>query len=193
LKTISGHTDWIRTICCSDDGKLLASGGNDNTIMLWDTESWEFITELEGHDHVIEVLEFAPVAALPMLKKLVGGNCKQYLFSASRDKIIHIWSTEARAKIYSLVGHASWVRDLCFYPDGRYLVSVGDDKILHVWNLTTGEVFKAESGHSQFIHCCTFHPKLPILATGSLDKTVRLWPCSGMDKNSANALPHATE
>ena len=38
LSTISGHVQWIRTLVFSHDGKILASGNADGTILLWDWE-----------------------------------------------------------------------------------------------------------------------------------------------------------
>jgi WD40 repeat protein len=32
LRTLPGHTDWVRTVAVSADGALLASGGSDRTV-----------------------------------------------------------------------------------------------------------------------------------------------------------------
>ena len=39
LYTLSGHSNWIRSIAFAPDGQALASGSTDSTIRLWDTES----------------------------------------------------------------------------------------------------------------------------------------------------------
>lgn len=43
LKTLSGHTSWVRSIVWIEDGAMLASGSADETIALWDVEMGECV------------------------------------------------------------------------------------------------------------------------------------------------------
>ena len=45
-----GHDDYVDSICFSPDGKLLASGSDDNTIRIWDVEGGKEIKVLKGHN-----------------------------------------------------------------------------------------------------------------------------------------------
>ena len=49
LKTLEGHSDWVRSVAWRFDGRLLASGGADNNIILWDPEKGKRLKTLEGH------------------------------------------------------------------------------------------------------------------------------------------------
>ena len=48
LKTLSGHTEQIETLAFSHDGKTLASGSEDGTVLLWD---WDKITAKKVPDN----------------------------------------------------------------------------------------------------------------------------------------------
>jgi WD40 repeat protein len=47
--TFEHGSDRVRTVAFSFDGKVLASGGDDSTIILWDPNKGERLTELKGH------------------------------------------------------------------------------------------------------------------------------------------------
>ena len=88
VRTISGHSDWVRYVEPSIDGKLLVSGSNDQVIFvpsltvlhteaiqtarLWDPLTGEMKMEFRGHDHIIEIAVFAPAVAYPAIRELAG-------------------------------------------------------------------------------------------------------------------------
>ena len=48
-RTFTGHSDCVNAVAWRFDGKLLASGGDDNKIILWDPNKGERLKTLEGH------------------------------------------------------------------------------------------------------------------------------------------------
>lgn len=50
-----GQTDQILSVAVSSDGKLLASGGLDKLVRVWDTSSNKLIKSFVGHQGPVTV------------------------------------------------------------------------------------------------------------------------------------------
>jgi WD40 repeat protein len=59
LRTIRGHTDWIRRTARSPDG-MLASPSADKTIRLWDGKTGECLRVIHGHEGAVTTVHFDP-------------------------------------------------------------------------------------------------------------------------------------
>lgn len=51
-----GHSKEILALAISDDGKFLASGGEDKSIKIWNPETLDFIYSFEGHRDTVSVV-----------------------------------------------------------------------------------------------------------------------------------------
>ncbi|KAL7860468.1 hypothetical protein AOLI_G00168170 [Acnodon oligacanthus] len=102
---------------------LLATGGCDGTIKLWDIVKQYCTHNLKGLSSVVHLVEFHPDISLLQL------------FSSSLDCAIRIWDLRTSKCICVLKSHYSAVTSLAFSPDGHTLISSGRDKICTVWDL----------------------------------------------------------
>ncbi|EIW84827.1 dynein regulator [Coniophora puteana RWD-64-598 SS2] len=158
VRTITGHLDWVRCVIPSEDGKLLASSSNDQTARIWDASNGEYKMELRGHENVVEVVAFAPIAAYGAIRELAGlptnDRTKRpgsFVATGARDKTIKLWDTQTGQILKNLPGHDNWVRALAFHPSGKYLLSASDDKTIRVWELQTGRCMKTVDAHGHFV------------------------------------------
>jgi eukaryotic-like serine/threonine-protein kinase len=100
-------------------GRLLASGGPDGIVRLWDTETGRLVRELEGHDGAITALAGHPSTARTEL-----GTADGRFVSGSDDGSLRVWSSQLDQSLLVLRGHAGTVVDACFDPAGRRLASL---------------------------------------------------------------------
>ncbi|MEE0895963.1 MAG: TIR domain-containing protein, partial [Bacteroidales bacterium] len=60
LRTLTGHDDSVISVAVSPDGKYLASGSADNTVIIWDANNGECMRTLEGHSNDVRSVCWSP-------------------------------------------------------------------------------------------------------------------------------------
>ena len=60
LKTLKERLHLVESVCWSPDGKYLASGSWDNTIIIWDANSGESLKTLDGHSDYVCSVSWSP-------------------------------------------------------------------------------------------------------------------------------------
>ncbi len=161
---LQGHSDEARSVAFSPDGKLVASGGRDDLILLWNVATGQPVGEpLRGHTGWVDAVAFSPDGKL--------------LASASEDGTIRLWDAASGAPIgQPLTGHVGAVRDVAFSPDGKLLASAGADQTVRLWNVAEGTPDgQPLTGHTDAVWSVAFSPDGKQIASASADKTVRLW------------------
>ncbi|KAI1119789.1 nuclear distribution protein pac-1a [Nemania abortiva] len=144
VRTLRGHTEWVRDVFPSSDGRFLLSAGDDMTARLWDISdpNPESKLTLSGHEHYIECCALAPPSTYRYFAPMAGrkkgmpaSNMAEFMATGSRDKTIRLWDSHSIC-LKTLIGHDNWVRALVFHPGGKYLISAADDKTLRCWDLS---------------------------------------------------------
>ncbi|KAJ1855057.1 hypothetical protein LPJ73_002380, partial [Coemansia sp. RSA 2703] len=195
IRTLSGHSEWVRSVDVSADARLVCTGSTDHTVRVWDPNTAECKADLRGHEHVVEVAKFAPVNAYACIRRLAdlpqqpavvqnsdGAPANTpatglYVVSGSRDKTLRLWDVTSGQLLHKFVGHDNWVRDFVFHPSGKTIISVSDDRTMRVWDLATGRCAKTIEASEHFTTCIDFSIVSPLVATGSVDTFVGLWEC----------------
>jgi dipeptidyl aminopeptidase/acylaminoacyl peptidase len=57
---LTGHSDLVRCVDWSPDGKFLVTGGNDNTVKTWDGSTGQEIATLRGHTDQVNDVKWCP-------------------------------------------------------------------------------------------------------------------------------------
>jgi WD40 repeat protein len=64
IKKLTKHDAAVNAINFSPNGRLLASGSDDRTAIIWDTESGKSKHILKGHDQTVRAVRFSPDGSL---------------------------------------------------------------------------------------------------------------------------------
>ncbi|XP_059204827.1 transducin beta-like protein 3 [Centropristis striata] len=119
------HTVPVASMTFDSTSTLLATGGCDGTIKLWDVVKQYCTHNLKGSSGVVHLVQFHPDIS------------RLQLFSSSLDCGIRLWDLRSSQCVCVLQSHYSAVTSLSFSPDGDTMVSSGRDKICTVWDLKT--------------------------------------------------------
>ncbi|KAG1881918.1 WD40-repeat-containing domain protein [Suillus tomentosus] len=122
VATLEGHTDWVRCLVWTQDGKTLISGSDDNSIRTWNTSTWKQIALLEGHTSFVESIAISPNGRI--------------LASASWDDTALLWNLDNNQPISSPLQHPDDVTSVSFSADGKLLATGCDDQNAYTWDVS---------------------------------------------------------
>jgi len=150
--------DGILSLAYSPNGKILASGGRNDPVRLWDAESGELLRRL--NEPFVWALAFSPDG--------------KYLATAGANKIVRLWDAGTGKEIVQMKGHKATVKSLAFSNDGKVLASGSDDNTVRLWNVADGTEVAVYSGHTLGVNAVKLSPDSKYLASGSTDRTIRV-------------------
>lgn len=167
--TFAGHVQEICGLKLSPDNNYIASGGNDNQLLLWDNRKMKLLGSLGEHEAAVKALAWCP-------KKrsiLVSG-------AGTADRKLRIFDT-AKCQQLAKIDTGSQVCNLTFDRDGDSLISTHGYSLnqMIVWNysknfdrLRKDDVIMA---HKLRVLYLATSPCGKYVATGAGDETIRIW------------------
>ncbi|HSJ59223.1 MAG TPA: WD40 repeat domain-containing protein, partial [Anaerolineae bacterium] len=144
----------------------LATVGMDGKLIVWDSQTGETLFDYQDAVGGLKSVAFSPDGKL-----LAIGSTGEPENPIGTATILEVASGDI---LSTMPGHAGWVWDLAFSPDGQRLATVDYRGVGRVWDVHTGETLVMLTGPpSGFsVAFCSTGDRL---ATGSGDGTITLW------------------
>jgi WD40 repeat protein len=163
--TLRGHRGVVMTVAFAPDGKVLATGGMDATIRLWDVSTGKQKHVLAGHRSWVNGLAFSKDGKL--------------LASASSDATVKLWDVSKRKVKATLPGKDGEVRCVALSPDGKLVAGGLRYGRLRVWDTKMGKEVAVLRAHAGETWAVAFAPSGKALVSGGGDwkkpGEVRVW------------------
>lgn len=174
------HKGYIWSLCFLRDRTMLASGGDDCIVRLWDLKTKQCRFVLKGHTQPIW--------------SLVYDDTISALFSGGGDGLIQKWGPEDGTLQKTLVGHTKRVNDLKLFKfnEGLEIVSAlascSDDGTIRIWNRKSDTCLKVLQGHTGPVTHLEYYSKYEALISASEDGTVRFWNIYTGEASTVHAM-----
>lgn len=158
VATLTGHSAKVNTLEVLNDG-ILASGGADNTVRLWNSGDYSLL------------YTYSTTAAVNCLRQLTNGCLAMALNSGPNNLII--WDPVSKAVNISFGPHSSFVRAVEELNSG-YIVTGADSGNVRLWNLRNTNTAVSTYSHTERIKVLKSMTN-GILASASDDNTIKIW------------------
>jgi WD40 repeat protein/serine/threonine protein kinase len=160
----------VRSLTFSPDGRRLAAACRDNSVSVWDVETWRETVWANAPPTSSVTADSANQAWS------VAFSADGTLLAAGfADGTVVLFDTATGSLSRTLVGHASQVFRLAFSPDGKTLASASNDKTAKLWDFQSGRELRTLRGHTLNLTSLAWAPDGDTLATAAEDRTVQLW------------------
>ncbi|XP_011404778.1 PREDICTED: periodic tryptophan protein 2 homolog [Amphimedon queenslandica] len=174
------HNNEMNAMCYSPDGQLIATGGDDGKVKLWNTSSGFCFVTFSEHT--------APVTSV-----LFNASCK-FVVSGSLDGTVRAYDLQRYRNFRTLASpRPVQFRSLALDISGEVVAAGSVDTFeIFVWSMKNGRLLEILTGHEGPVSGLAFSPSRSILGSSSWDKTVKLWDVFE-SKGNIETLPHSTD
>ncbi|MBN1983163.1 MAG: hypothetical protein JW795_16635, partial [Chitinivibrionales bacterium] len=154
----------INTLAFNPDGSLLAYGGENSTLVIYNVKEKKIFHEFHSQRGTVYGVAFSPDGSL--------------LASCNGDNTISIYDLKENFQETTLVGHSMPVYCIEFSPEGSLLASGSKDQTIKLWDPKTKQIITTLQGNTHDVSSLSFNPIAPLLATGSGDGSIQMWNIS---------------
>ncbi|KAF7652629.1 hypothetical protein LDENG_00094370 [Lucifuga dentata] len=160
LHVLDAHEQGINAVKFSSSSDLLATGGTDRVIKLWEVRAGTLTYRgtLDGSTEGITSVEFDPMG--------------MRILAASYDKSAILWRLDDSVPKLTLTGHSRKVTAAKFSIDLRQVVTGSADRTIRLWDLQRSACVQVGEVVS---YCSDLVCSDSCFISGHYDSKIRLW------------------
>uniref|UniRef100_A0A0D9WDX6 Pre-mRNA-processing factor 19 n=1 Tax=Leersia perrieri TaxID=77586 RepID=A0A0D9WDX6_9ORYZ len=145
---------------------IVATGGMDTNVVLFDLPSGQVLCTLTGHSKKITTLKFV--------------NRNELFVTGSADMTVRVWQGSEDGNyrcIHILKDHTAEVEAVTVHATQKFFVTASKDNSWCFYDISTGSCLTkvGEASVQEGYTSASFHPDGCILGTGNTDAIVKLW------------------
>ena len=171
VHVFDGHESAVQAVAFSSARGLIASGGADRTVRLWNAETFEAGRVYRGHQDFVTALAFSADG-----RSLASGD----LAGAVR-----IWSMTTRRAQRAIRAHGGGITALAYSADGNWLATSSRDGLVKLWDMVRPRPPRVFAGHAGEVRALSFAPDGATLASAGADGVVRFWSTAFMARSGS--------
>ena len=160
----------VYTIAFSPNGRVLASGDDDNAVILWNIAGKNQVKTFIDHKDWVKSVAFSSNGKI--------------LASASYDGFIKLRELIPGSEKITTLKHGNYVTSVAFSPDSKILASAGSDGAVRLWDISKTLSITTFTGHSGGVSSVAFSPNGETLASVSYDGALKMWSINGSEIKS---------
>jgi WD40 repeat protein/serine/threonine protein kinase len=150
LNTFHGPST-IQRLAFHPNGKSLALGGSDGSVMMWDAASGKELWRRPAHEQAVLAIALSPDG--------------RTVASASADRTVKVWNSTTGEVVQELRGHGEAVQSVTYHPEGQVLATGSWDATVKLWDARTGRESQTLQGHQKAVYCVAFSPDGKVLVS----------------------------
>ncbi len=150
----------------SPDHAMLALGGPDNKVRVYDTADGEMLYECTSHTDWIYSLKFSPDGEL--------------LGSADRAGGLYYWQASNGRAVEPLKGHTKAINDMAYTLDSNLMATAGDEGSIIIWDTWKYKQIRKIKAHNGRVLSLDYRKDGHLVSCGS-DGETKVWNAAGKE------------